>query len=173
MAPARHGDNTARWAFVGQPVPSRANIGPFGPLVSRPPGSRDTAPVSDVAPRLGPVPCIPCAEKAAGGAVQGLTAETLSLDAVPWHAPGLSYWRRGDQMVIEAAGGHARHELNGPAGSIWLNLDGAMSVGSLVEALHEQTGAPVDVLERDVRAAVVRMVGIGILVVPMEPQPAA
>jgi hypothetical protein len=128
--------------------------------------------VSDVAPRLGPVPCLPCAEKAAGGAVRHLTAETLSLDAVPRHAPGLAYWRRAGEVHVDR-GEDAQHVLNGSAGTIWLNLDGGMSVRSLIEALHEQTGAPLDVLEGDVRAAVVRMAGIGILVVPMEPQPAA
>jgi hypothetical protein len=147
-------------------------FGPFGPARSRR-CSRDTAAVIDAAPDLGPAPCLPCAEKAAaGGAQHHLTAETLSLDTVPWHAPDLSYWRRGGEVHVGRGDDHPEHVLNGSAGTIWLNLDGAMSVRSLIVALHEQTGAPFDVLERDVRAAVIRMAGVGILVVPMEPAPA-
>jgi hypothetical protein len=145
------------------------DFGPFGPARSRR-RSRDTASVTEAAPAVGPAPCLPCAEKAAAaGAQRHVTTETLSLDVVPWHAPDLSHWRRGGEVHVGRGDDHPRHVLNGSAGTVWLNLDGGMSVRSLIEALHEQTGAPLDVLERDVRAAVIRMAAIGILVVPMDP----
>lgn len=109
-------------------------------------------------------PCLPCAERAARGGHE-LRPESLPLDAVPRHAIELGHWRRGAEVVVGRGEGHPEHVLNASAATIWLNLDGTMSVGSLVDALHEQTGAPRDVIERDVRSAVVRMVGIGILLV--------
>jgi hypothetical protein len=109
-------------------------------------------------------PCEPCAERAAAAELRHeVTAASLPADAVPWHPPGLAWWRREGEVVIDR-GEHGSHVLNESAALIWLNLDGEMSVGALVDALHDETQVPRDVLEQDVRSAVIRMAGIGLLV---------
>jgi hypothetical protein len=123
------------------------------------------------APRVVPAtPCTGCGPAVAAAATFTTRPDParVPLDAVVRRPDDASYLVSGDSLRVRTASG-ADHELNRSAGAIWLSFDGVVTVGELIQELAAEMGAPTEVVDFDVRMAVLELRAAGLVEVDLEP----